>query len=451
MLPTQIKRLLFTFLCFASLSAFVPAGDKITGALKHADMPSFSADLADMVAEAKKALVLVKVGFKDPKKGRFVQRGGSGFVVDTEHGYIVTNEHVVSVVGFEADIDVRLANSETYEAKVVGSHKGTDLAVIQIVDKDFYRKGVRSLQYAEKIRVGEFAIAVGAPFSLKESVTMGVISAVNRIGVGGRRAFHIQTDAALNPGNSGGPLLNLDGEVVGVNVSKLNPQYAEGVGFAIQGDIVKLVTQQIIENSFFRYSYLGVTTQELHTSMRESFNLDEHTRGALVTKVNKNSPASRAGIKSGDVIVAIHEEPMRSPSDVMRAVVFLQPNSEVKIDLYRDGELMTVEALLEASKEDHQSTKGKTSTVWKLTLEEKFSLGGERNMLQVRKNNNVKSVSLLANDLIISVDNMQVQDLSWFKKYLRKRDKVVLYVQRYSKKYGMTYFFTVLHKPASTS
>jgi serine protease Do len=253
---------------------------------------------------------------------------GSGFLVDAQ-GHVVTNAHVVD----DADIvKVKLADDHEYRAKVVGKDGRLDVAVLEL-EKAPHDLPVVALGSSDALRVGEYVVAIGNPFGLGNTVTMGIVSAKGRtIGAGPYDDF-IQTDASINPGNSGGPLFNLRGEVVGINAA-INPQ-GKGIGFAIPIDAVKTVLPQLIATGHVSRGRLGVLIQGMDQDLAKALGMDR-PHGALVEEVEPGSPAEKAGIKSGDVIVAVDGRDVPHSEELPRMVAQHKPGSHVRVSVLRD-------------------------------------------------------------------------------------------------------------------
>ena len=250
---------------------------------------------------------------------------GSGFIIDPD-GYIITNAHVVE----NADIvTVTLEDEEQFEAEVVGSDENTDVALIKI---DAGRK-LPSLKFADSdtVKVGQWVVAIGNPFGLARTVTVGIISAKGRwIGQGNYDDF-LQTDAAINPGNSGGPLVNLDGEVVGVNTAIFSRSGGNmGIGFAIPANLATDIYEQLREHGKWVRGWLGVYIQDLDEKLAPQFGL-KNAKGVLVTEVIPDSPAVAAGIKNGDVIIEFDGKKVGDMKELMKVVAFTPIGKKVKI------------------------------------------------------------------------------------------------------------------------
>ena len=267
---------------------------------------------------------------------------GSGVIWD-EQGRIVTNNHVVEGAG---DLEVALANGTRLDARVVGADPRTDLAVV-----DVERDGLPAARFAGGLpRVGELAIALGSPLGLENSASAGIVSALHRdLPSGGTTPALIdliQTDAAISPGNSGGALVNGEGVVIGVNVAYIPPEArAVSIGFAIPSPVVRDVVPQLIEDGRAEHAYLGVVSIPVTEELRRSFDLGVE-EGALVQSVSGGSPAERAGLRPGDVIVEMGGDSIRTVEDLYSAIRRRDPGDAVKLRVVRDGERRTVEVTL---------------------------------------------------------------------------------------------------------
>jgi Do/DeqQ family serine protease len=254
---------------------------------------------------------------------------GSGFIIDGE-GYILTNNHVVENAN---RLRVRLADNSTYWARVIGTDRYTDLAVIKIDPRGTLP--VAKLGNSESVKVGQWAIAVGDPFGITRTMTVGVVSGLGRSGVGvARYEFFIQTDAAINRGNSGGPLVNIDGEVIGINTAI--PAPGSGIGFAIPVNMARDVVKYLRRMGNFPRGYLGVTIQPVGNDMAHLLGLN-NAEGALVGSLLKDGPAMEAGVEPGDVIVGINGKKVTDTSHLQRLVGWTPPGKDVSLDIVRYG------------------------------------------------------------------------------------------------------------------
>ncbi|MEN2997639.1 MAG: Do family serine endopeptidase [Brevinematia bacterium] len=281
--------------------------------------------------------------FKERKYKRTIPSLGSGFIISRD-GYILSNLHVVRPGGKMAkDIIVTVLKSgKEYKAKVVGYDEATDIAVLKIEPKE--ELPVVTLGDSDKVRVGDFAIAIGNPFGLNGTFTFGTISAVNRDIQGIVFSKYIQTDAPINPGNSGGPLVNLFGEVIGINTfivstSQMGTGGNIGIGFAIPINTAKKVVKQLVEKGRVERGYLGVTVLNLDSETRKQMGLPEDL-GVLVSMVEPNSPADKAGIKQGDVITEVDGERITSSDALVNKIASKSPGEVAKVRVFRDNKYL---------------------------------------------------------------------------------------------------------------
>lgn len=278
---------------------------------------------------------------------------GSGVIVDADAGYILTNNHVVENVD---EITIRLMDKREYIAEIIGTDPGSDVAVLKIEAEN-----LTSIQLGNsaEVRVGEWVIAVGSPFSpnLSHTVTAGIISALGRSNIIGANKYEdfIQTDAAINPGNSGGALLNLNGELIGINTAIATGGFERanrGVGFAIPSNMAKNVMDDLIAKGYVQRAWLGVYIQDLNDATARALDLDIRN-GALVGDVVDDSPAEKAGIETGDVIVKFEDEEIRDPSHLKNIVSSSEPDRRVRIGIIRNGRNKTVAVRLEELPSKH--------------------------------------------------------------------------------------------------
>jgi serine protease Do len=282
-----------------------------------------------------------------PQPGGFGQELGSGVIIDKDKGYIVTNEHVVH----DAErIIVRIGRSNDVEGTLIGSDDRTDLAVVQV-------KGPVGVAAewgdSERMEVGDWVIAVGSPFGLERTVTAGIVSATNRHGLirGDRYEDFIQTDAAINPGNSGGPLINLRGQVIGINTAIIKPQEGQGIGMAISSDIARRVADQIIKNGKVVRAYLGIIPVPVTPDLARNLGLPEEQAGALVSGVRPDSPAAKAGLRPGDLVVRLDNKEVDDPSNLRTRAFTLPIGSKVPVEFYRGPNKQSVDVTVEAMPE----------------------------------------------------------------------------------------------------
>lgn len=368
--------------------------------------------------------------FFGPPMHKYKQRGmGSGVIVD-KRGYILTNNHVVAGAN---KIKVKLYNGRTFNAKIVGTDPKTDLAVLKIKNPP-KNLPVAVLGDSDKVKVGEWAIAIGNPFGLEHTVTVGVISAKGRsdIGIAAYEDF-MQTDAAINPGNSGGPLVNIKGEVIGINTAIVAT--GQGIGFAIPINMAKAVMKQIIEKGRVIRGWLGVAIQTLGPEEAES--LGVKGGGVLVSKVFKGSPADKAGFKPGDIIIEYNGKRIKKARDLQKLVAETKPGTKVTIKIIRNGKpkQMTVkiaemkeEAMAEEEGEDLLGIRVRDLTP---ELARKYNVEAEEGVVivKIRPNSPADEAGLKVGDVIVKINNFRIKDVSDYRKAvstLHKGDRVVI-------------------------
>jgi Do/DeqQ family serine protease len=270
---------------------------------------------------------------------RDVLSAGSGVIVDARRGYVLTNNHVVASA---AEVQVTLKDRRTYPARLVGSDPETDIALLQLDAPDLIAV---SLGDSGRLQVGDLVIAIGNPFGLGQTVTSGIVSALGRSGLGieGYEDF-IQTDASVNPGNSGGALVNSRGELVGINTAILGPTGGNiGIGFAVPVNMARAVMTQLIEHGEVRRGRLGITIQDLTPSLADTMDLDLRD-GAVISEIEAGSAAARAGLAPGDVIVEVNGQPVLDADDLRNLIGLMPVGSDLAIVLYRDGRERSVAA-----------------------------------------------------------------------------------------------------------
>ena len=271
---------------------------------------------------------------------------GSGFIVSAD-GIVLTNAHVVADA---SEVRVKLTDKREYKAKVIGTDKRTDVALIKIEPTG----PLPSVKFADpnRLKVGEWVVAIGSPFGFENTVTAGVVSAVGRSLHDDSAVPFIQTDVAVNPGNSGGPLFNTRGEVIGINsqIYSRSGGY-QGLSFAIPVEVAQHIERQVLDTGRVRHARLGVTVQQVNQTLAESFKLPK-PQGALVANVDPNSPAGKAGIESGDVVMAVNGTPIVDSVDLPAMVGLALPGDKLSLQLWRQGAQRTVNATLADAKPD---------------------------------------------------------------------------------------------------
>lgn len=295
-------------------------------------------DFTQLVEDIQPSVVSIKVDVR--QKGRIGKASGSGFIIDNK-GHILTNHHVINN---SDQVSVKLHNGREYKATIVGSDELSDVALIKIDNKGLDLRPIK-IGNSRELKVGEWVLAFGAPFSLEQTVTAGIVSAKGRGGVGSPFVPFIQTDVAINSGNSGGPLINLNGEVVGINSMVYNPMISSGLSFSIPIDLADSVGDQLQAHGKVIRGFLGVTYEEVDQDMVEYFNLPQ-IGGALINHVQPKSPAEKAGIKRGDIITEIEGNRVKRHEDLPYFIAQIAPGSKIGMKGFREGKLKTYKAVL---------------------------------------------------------------------------------------------------------
>ena len=367
-------------------------------------------------------------GFENMPQRKEVKSLGSGVIIDADAGYIVTNQHVIEGAD---EISVTLYDGEQLEAKVIGSDPEADIAILQIDHKN-----LTHIPFADssRLRVGDFAVAIGNPFGLGQTVTSGIISAMGRTGLGieGYEDF-IQTDASINPGNSGGALVNLRGELIGINTAILASGGTGnvGIGFAIPINMVRELTNQLIEFGEVRRGLLGVIMQNLTPELAKAFGLDMH-QGVVISQVVDDSAASKAGLKTGDVISKINDVPVKSASAMRNMVGLMRVGAKMDITVIRDGNAETLIAYIEDEIE-HSIAGEKINPKLSGAIIEGHEEGGNQFLVvaDVSRGSFAWNSRLRKGDLILSVNRAEVKTLGDLKKMVKFGDDQILFnVQR---------------------
>lgn len=352
---------------------------------------------------------------------------GSGVIVDAKNGYIITNNHVID----KADqIQVTLNDSRQLSAKLIGTDPESDVAVIKVDPKNLTELPVADSSH---VQVGDFVVAIGNPFGLGQTVTSGIVSALGRSGLGieGYEDF-IQTDASINPGNSGGALVNLNGELIGINTAILAPSGGNvGIGFAIPSNMATNIKNTLLEHGSVKRGQLGISIQDLNPELAQAFGL-EQTQGAVIANVQPKSPADKAGLEAGDIVLSINDKHIKSSQEIRNLIGMLPIGEEVKIEILRRGEAQTVTAEIGTPKivqEEGQKIHPKLAGMLLGNTSPNDPNEGVR-IEKINTGSYAFQVGLRPGDIIISVNRQPIASLSDMKRAASGGREILLNVQR---------------------
>ena len=360
---------------------------------------------------------------------------GSGVIIDSKLGLVLTNNHVID----KADkISVTLNDGRQLSAKLIGTDSEADVAIIQIPAENLTMLPIAD---SSQLKVGDFVVAIGNPFGLGQTVTSGIVSALGRSGLGieGYEDF-IQTDASINPGNSGGALVNLRGELIGMNTAILAPTGGNvGIGFAIPSNMVVSIKDSLLKHGEVRRGLLGVITQDLTPELVKAFNL-KNKQGAVISRIEINSPAAKAELEPGDIIVSANGRPIKNSHDIRNIVGLMQIGDNVELEYYRDNEKKQVTATI--GKQElaqrvggtlHHSLQG---TI--LSAQLKNQIEGVL-LEKVDPTANAWRAGLRPGDVIVSANRYRVHNVEELKQVIDPNGALLLNIQR-----GQEGFFVVL-------
>jgi serine protease Do len=357
---------------------------------------------------------------------------GSGFLISAD-GLILTNAHVVDGA---KEVTVKLSDHREYKAKVMGADKSSDIAVLKI---DAHNLPVVALGDSDKLGVGDYVLAIGEPFGLEETATAGIVSAKGRSLPGDGYVPFIQTDAAVNPGNSGGPLFDASGSVVGINSQIYsNSGGFQGVSFAIPINLAVQIKDQIVKTGKVAHSRLGVEVQTLNQSLADSFKL-KSPNGALVAKVVPDSAAAQAGIKVGDVILKFNGAPIVDAGQLSQRVGVATPGEKASIEIWRDGKTLDLTAtignaatLASADDSSGDSSQAKLGLALRpLNPEERRQAGVPGGLVVEEVQGRAAEAGIQPGDVVLSVDGTPVQTVAQLRKMVKDHDKqIALLIQR---------------------
>jgi len=373
--------------------------------------------------------------FEEPQRRPRKERSlGSGFIISGD-GYILTNNHVVAGAD---EIKVKLANGQEFKGEIKGLDEKLDLALIKIEAKN--QLAVSKLGDSDAIEIGEWVMAIGNPFGLEQTVTAGIISAKGRVIGSGPYDDFIQTDASINPGNSGGPLFNASGEVIGINTAIVAG--GQGIGFAIPVNMAKAIIPQLREKGKVTRGWLGISVQPITPELAQSFGLADE-KGALVTDVSKDSPAEKAGLKSGDIVLEFEGKSINEMNELPRLVAVTEVGKQVTIKLLRNGKIdmipVTVSRMPDSASEEtalHGNDK-LGMTVRELTKELAAQLGLKEGkgvvVTNVQPDSIAAGTGIRPGDIVREINGVKIESLTSYEKAVsgvRKGNLIRLLLKR---------------------
>lgn len=348
---------------------------------------------------------------------------GSGVIINANKGYVLTNNHVINQA---QKISIQLNDGREFDAKLIGGDDQSDIALLQIQNPGKLTQ--IAIADSDKLRVGDFAVAVGNPFGLGQTATSGIISALGRSGLNleGLENF-IQTDASINRGNSGGALLNLNGELIGINTAILAPGGGSvGIGFAIPSNMARTLAQQLIDFGEIKRGLLGIKGTEMSADIAKAFNLDVQ-RGAFVSEVLPGSGSAKAGIKAGDIITSLNGKPLNSFAELRSRIATTEPGTKVKLGLLRNGKPLEVEVTLDTSTSSPASAEMITPALEGATLSDgQLKDGGKGIKIdEVVKGSPAAQAGLQKDDMIIGVNRDRVNSIAEMRKVLTAKPAII--------------------------
>lgn len=376
--------------------------------------------------------------FKIPKNRQKASSLGSGVIISKD-GYIITNNHVVE--GADEILVTLLDTKKEYKAKVIGLDPDSDLAVIKIEEKNLHNIPFAN---SKNLLEGDVVFAIGNPFGVGGSVTQGIVSALNKSGIGlNNYENFIQTDASINPGNSGGALVDSRGALVGINSAILSRSGGNnGIGFAIPSNMVKNIAKSLIENGHMDRGYMGVTISSLNKDMKEIYT---NKKGALITSVAKDKPAFEAGLKRGDLIVKIDNKNIEGPNELKNLIASYKPKSKITVTYERDNNIKTTSLKLAAltskqangvsSKLSSDHLKGLNLSNIDNNVRKKYNLSKDIHgvlVLEVKPNSNGEKFGFKQGDIIVQVEQNIIKNLNQLNKAFKqtKRKKIRVWINR---------------------
>ncbi len=404
-LPTQVPGQ-------GALPSLAPMLEKVLPAVVSVQVEGTASPTLNMPEELKKYF-----GDNAPQEQAQPFEGlGSGVIIDAAKGYVLTNNHVINQA---QKISVQLNDGREFDAKLVGSDEQSDIALLQLIKPDHLTQ--IAIADSDKLRVGD-------PFGLGQTATSGIISALGRSGLNleGLENF-IQTDASINRGNSGGALLNLNGELIGINTAILAPGGGSiGIGFAIPSNMAKTLADQLIQFGEIKRGLLGIKGMEMSADIAKAMNLNVQ-RGAFVSEVLPNSGSAKAGIKSGDVIVSLNGKPLNSFAELRSRIATTEPGTKVKLGLLRDGKPVDVEVTLDKSTSSTASAELIIPALQGASFSDGQMKDGTKGVVigNVDKGSAAAQVGLHKDDIIIGLNRQHIHSIAELRKVLEGKPPVI--------------------------
>ncbi|QCI20374.1 serine endoprotease DegP [Buchnera aphidicola (Brachycaudus cardui)] len=349
---------------------------------------------------------------------------GSGVIINADKGYAVTNNHVVEHAN---KIQVQLSDGRRYEAEIIGKDSRSDIALIKL--KNASNLCAIKIADSDTLRVGDYTVAIGNPYGLGETVTSGIISALGRSGLNIEHYENfIQTDAAINRGNSGGALVNLNGELIGINTAILAPDGGNiGIGFAIPGNMVKNLTAQMVQFGQVRRGELGIIGMELNSDLAQIMKINAQ-KGAFVSQVLPNSSAFEAGIKAGDIIVSLNKKPINSFSSLRAEVGSLPVTTKMELGIFREGKIKNVIVELKSSLKHNLNSENRYIGIEGLDLSDYLFNGTKGIKVENVKINTLGAkIGFKKDDVIIGVNQQLVANIKELKIILDTKPKILVF------------------------
>lgn len=367
-------------------------------------------------------------GYGQVPQERIEQSLGSGVII-SQNGYIITNNHVID--GADEIIVTIAGDKKEYEAKLIGKDEKSDLAVVKIEAKNL---NAATFFNSDKVKVGDVVFALGNPFGVGETITQGIVSATGRNGVGiVEYEDFIQTDASINPGNSGGALINSAGHLIGINSAIISKSGGNvGIGFAIPANMVTTVATSLIDSGKYTRAYLGVNIADVDSDMSSFY---DNNYGALITSVEENSPAAKAGLKRGDLIIEVEGKKISSASELKNTIGSYAPSKTVNLKYLRDKKISSLGIKLGTS--ENKTVDGvyeyKGMKLSEISTAERQQLGIKTNgvlITTVDEKSEAYKAGIRKNDIIIQVENSEITSLEDFKRLNTSKEKKRLFIYR---------------------